>query len=246
MIGLSTMLLYNALYTPLKRVTPYNTEFGAIVGALPPQIGIAASHSLQHPDLSMMAILSETVHDPLCWYSFGLLWLWQMPHFLYLSIRNKNDYTKGGFKMWSGTGIDAERHCKRKSLFYATMLVPLPLMVSMSNVTSFMFAFDGTVLSTMYWATVYKWCFEEKEGQSQKAGKSSFYFNLMYLPSILFLMIIHSKRWKYKKGEFWSTHLAYLQDRGIEHCLFGGVQTYESSELPPYTSIKKDCLKIEE
>ena len=106
-----------------------------------------------------------------------------------------------------------------------------------------MFAFDGTVLSAMYWMTVYKWCRQEK---GEKAGKSSFYFNLMYLPAILFLMTIHSKRWKYKKGEFWSTHLAYLQDRGIEHCLFGGVEHYESSELPPYTSVSRDCLKIKD
>lgn len=249
MIGFSTMLLYNALYTPLKRVTPYNTEFGAIVGALPPQIGIAASHFLHHPDSSMMDILMDTVHDPLCWCTFYLLYCWQMPHFLFLSIRNKRDYLNGGFKMWSGiaigaNGLDAETRCKRKSLFYGTMLVPLPLMVSLCNVTSMMFAFDGTVLGVAYWMTIWRWY--RQHGEDQKAGKSSFYFNLMYLPAILFLMTIHSKRWKYKKGEFWSTHLAYLQDRGIEHCLFGGVEIYEPSELPPYTSVTRDCLKMKD
>merc|ERR1712129_236083 len=132
--------------------------------------------------------------------------------------------------------------CKQKSLFYASLLVPLPLLVSWSNVTSFMFAFDGTVLSAMYWMTVYKWCHEEK---GEKAGKSSFYSNLMYLPAILFLMTIHSKRWKYKKGEFWSTHLAYLQDLGIAHCFVTDAESYEPSELPTtYTSLKKDCLYL--
>merc|ERR1712154_72058 len=118
---------------------------------------------------------------------------------------NKRDYLNGGFKMWSGTGHDADTRCKRKSLCYASMLLPLPLMVSLSNVTSMMFAFDGTVLGVAYWMTVWRWYREEgghskgdqSKSDSSKAGKSSFYFNLMYLPAILFLMTIHSKRWKY-------------------------------------------------
>merc|ERR1711997_1327095 len=86
----------------------------------------------------------------------------------------------------------------------------------------------------MYWMSVYKWCHEGRGEKNQKAGKSSFYFNLMYLPAILFLMTIHSKRWKYKKGEFFSTHLAYLQDKGIKHCLYDHNNDYESSQLPSY------------
>eukprot|EP01084_Bolivina_argentea_P182842 315590_1 len=57
-IGISTLFMYNAVYTPLKRLTPYNTEFGAIVGALPPQIGIAASHYQSNMDPSFINVLS--------------------------------------------------------------------------------------------------------------------------------------------------------------------------------------------
>eukprot|EP01084_Bolivina_argentea_P187058 322294_1 len=224
-IGISTLFMYNLIYTPLKRITPYNTEFGAIVGALPPQIGIAASHYNSNINPSFLNVLSDTIHDPLCWYSFILLYTWQMPHFLYLSIRNKNDYIRGGFKMWSGE-YEGDSLCKKKSLLYTSALIPLPMLLAYSDVTSWMFACDGTVLNTLYWMSVYKWY----KSKGDKDGKRSFYFNLLYLPSILFLMILHSKRWKYSKGDFFAIHLAWLQDKGIQHCLYE--HEYEDSGLP--------------
>jgi len=228
-IGVSTLFMYNAIYTPLKRITPYNTEIGAIVGSLPPQIGIAASHYHQNIDnATVLSVLHDTINDPLCWYTFCLLYMWQMPHFLYLSIRNKSDYIRGGFKMWSADNIGGDVLCKRKSLIYTTMLLPLPLLLSYSNITSYMFAFDGTVINALYLMSVYKWY----RSKDDKAGKSSFYCNLLYLPTILFLMTIHSKRWKYKKGAFLGNHLAWLQDRGIERCSYE--HEVEPSELPKH------------
>lgn len=229
LIGLTTLLLYNGIYTPLKRKTPYNTEFGAIIGALPPQIGIAASYHYLNGNIGTS--LMDVMCDPLCIYTFALLYIWQMPHFLYLNIRNKQDYIRGGFKMWSSVDDDDNNLCKRKSLIYSSFLLPLPLLMSYSNITSYMFAIDGTMLNTLYLLSVYKWY-----NNKQNNGKSSFYFNLIYLPAILFLMTIHSKRWKYKPGEFISTHLAYLQDKGIEYCTWVDVNDdkYESSQLPQY------------
>ena len=226
LIGLSTLLMYNGIYTPLKRKTPYNTEFGAIIGALPPQIGIAASYHYMNMDNNT---IFDIICDPLSIYTFLLLYMWQMPHFLYLNIRNKQDYIRGGFKMWSSIDDENNNLCKRKSLIYSTFLLPLPLLISYSNITSYMFAIDLIFLNIFYLLSVYKWY------NNRNNNKSSFYFNLIYLPLILFLMTIHSKRWKYKheQSDIISTHLAYLQDKGIQHCFIKHDQDkYEPSELP--------------
>merc|ERR1711933_716589 len=115
----------------------------------PPQIGIAASHYYTLSAIgdcapTMCEVLSATVHDPLCLYTFLLMYTWQMPHFLYLSIRNKADYVRGGFKMWSADHIGGDALCKRKSMMYASLLLPLPILTAYSQITSFMFAIDGS------------------------------------------------------------------------------------------------------
>ena len=228
-IGITTLLMYNLIYTPLKRITPYNTEFGAIIGALPPQIGIAAAYFYNNNNNDIYSI-SDIITDPLSIYTFLLLYIWQMPHFLYLNIRNKNDYIRGGFKMWSSFDDKNNTFCKKKSFIYCSLLLPLPLLMSYSNITSYMFIIDGTSLNLLYLYSVYKWYYNKDNNN----GKSSFYFNLIYLPLILFLITIHSKRWKYTKGEFFTTHLAYLQDKGIEFCLFDHKNKYQQSNLPQY------------
>ena len=38
-LALSNLLLYCAVYTPMKRLSPSNTSLGAVVGAIPPLIG---------------------------------------------------------------------------------------------------------------------------------------------------------------------------------------------------------------
>ena len=235
LIGGSTMLIYNFIYTPLKRKTPYNTEFGAIVGALVPQIGIAASYHNILNSSDNMDVLWNVINDPLSWYLFVLLYSWQMPHFLYINIRNKIDYMRGGFIMWSNDKYnindDNNMLSKRKSLKYSLTLLPLPVLLSYYNCTSYMFAFDGSLITAAYIFSVFKWY---NEGNNGKYAKKSFYINLIYLPLFLTLMIIHSKRWTYKKGEFISTHLAYLQDKGIQYCSHVNIDDYEPSNLPNY------------
>ena len=66
LMGLLTAVVYLLLYTPLKPKTPHNTAIGAIAGALPPVGGwTAATGVLSGEALAL----------------FGILFLWQFPHF---------------------------------------------------------------------------------------------------------------------------------------------------------------------
>ena len=83
-LGLSNIVFYNLLYTPLKKVTIFAILPGGIVGAIPPMIGwTAAGGMLNHPNIIYLATL---------------LFLWQIPHFWILVIRHGKEYEKAGFK----------------------------------------------------------------------------------------------------------------------------------------------------
>ena len=83
-LAAATILIYLAFYTPLKRRTAWCTIVGAISGAIPPVIGwTAASRSL---DLG-------------AWVLFGILFTWQMPHFLAIAWIYRDEYAQAGFVM---------------------------------------------------------------------------------------------------------------------------------------------------
>src|SRR5215468_5687345 len=76
--------LYVLVYTPLKRITWWNTTFGAIPGAIPPLAGWAAA----------------TGHvGPGAWALFAILFAWQHPHFFAIAWIYRDDYRTAGFKM---------------------------------------------------------------------------------------------------------------------------------------------------
>jgi len=48
LLAVSNLVIYCALYTPMKRMSTANTSLGAVVGAIPPLIGWAAATGTLH------------------------------------------------------------------------------------------------------------------------------------------------------------------------------------------------------
>jgi heme o synthase len=87
-LGLIASAFYNGVYTPwLKPHSPFAAVPGAIPGAIPPVIGWVAG--------------GGSVIDAGAVILFGILFLWQMPHFWALALRYRSDYAAGGFPMVS-------------------------------------------------------------------------------------------------------------------------------------------------
>ena len=78
---------YVFVYTPLKRVSSLATVIGAVPGAIPPMMGWSA-------------VRNEL--DPAAWVLFGILFFWQLPHFLAIAWLCREDYARGGFPMLTG------------------------------------------------------------------------------------------------------------------------------------------------
>ena len=81
----AAIVYYDVVYTMwLKRTTPQNTVWGGICGALPVLIGWAAVTG----SLNLRALVL-----------FGVVFLWQPPHFYALAIKFKDDYRRAGIPM---------------------------------------------------------------------------------------------------------------------------------------------------
>ena len=82
LLGGAALVGYLAIYTPMKRVTSLATLVGAVPGAVPPMMGwTGASGQLETG----------------AWVLFGILFLWQLPHFLAIGWLCREDYAQAGF-----------------------------------------------------------------------------------------------------------------------------------------------------
>ena len=83
LLAILTLLWYNGIYTPMKRVSPWAILPGALVGALPPAIGwTAAGGTLGHPHILFVAFF---------------FFIGQIPHFWLILLRHGKDYEQAGF-----------------------------------------------------------------------------------------------------------------------------------------------------
>ncbi|PCJ62281.1 MAG: hypothetical protein COA79_04255 [Planctomycetota bacterium] len=86
-------MIYLYLYTPLKTRSTLSTFFGSIPGALLPIMGWLAKYD-SISDYSKIFITHHLIIVLLAL----MLFLWQIPHALIITIRYKNDYMNAGMK----------------------------------------------------------------------------------------------------------------------------------------------------
>jgi heme o synthase len=168
-VALTTLLTYVALYTPLKTRTSFSTVVGAIPGALPPVIGWAAIAG----ELPIKA-----------WLLFGIMFLWQLPHFLAIAWMYRDDYARAGFPMLPVIEPDG-RSTARQSVVYAAALVPLSLAPTLVHMTGDAYFAGALVLGIAFlWITI-RFARTRKVSDARRV----FFFSIAYLPLLWILMI---------------------------------------------------------
>ncbi|MBC8523315.1 protoheme IX farnesyltransferase [PVC group bacterium] len=169
-IAFLTILLYVIVYTPLKPRTTFNTFVGAVVGALPPLIGwSAATDSLTGG----------------AWLLAGILFLWQIPHFLALAWKYKDQYEHGGFAMLPAVDPSGEL-TGRVSVLASLCLVPLCLLLTIEGTTTSLFAIGGSLLSL--WMTFVSFLFWRNP--SHNTAMRMFLASIIYLPALFIFMLL--------------------------------------------------------
>jgi protoheme IX farnesyltransferase len=168
-VALTTLIVYVAVYTPLKRRTSFSTVIGAIPGALPPIVGWAAASG----EVTAKA-----------WTLFGIMFLWQLPHFLAIAWMYREDYARAGLPMMPVIEPDG-RSTGRQSLLYAAALVPVSLAPTPLHMTGQIYFAGALVLGLGFlWLT-----FRFARTRSTRDARRAFFGSLAYLPLVWILMI---------------------------------------------------------
>ena len=168
-VALATLLTYLVVYTPLKRRSSFGTVIGAIPGALPPIIGWAAGDGT----LPLQA-----------WTLFGIMFLWQLPHFLAIAWMYREDYARAGFPMLPVLEPDG-RSTGRQSVVYAAALVPLSLAPTLMRMAGEVYFAGALVLGLAFLGLTLQFA----RTRATRDARRVFFGSIAYLPLLWILMI---------------------------------------------------------
>ncbi len=174
-LGAATLALYVFVYTPMKRVSSLATIIGAVPGAMPPMMGCTAA-----------------VDDigPLAWALFGILFFWQMPHFLAIAWLYRSDYQKGGFPLLTLASIEggpsAGSRTAQQMVLYAAALIPVSILPNVLGASGLLYFVSALVLGLVFLA--YSFAFGYR--QDARAARRLLLVSVVYLPVVLLLLVV--------------------------------------------------------
>lgn len=164
-----TSLIYLAVYTPLKRVTPLCTIAGAVPGALPPVTGWVAAQG--------------TIGDGAV-VLFAILFLWQIPHSLAIARLYADEYARAGFRLLPVVEPDSRR-TERVVLSYSAALVAVGMLPTVLGMTAGLYLAAALVLGGLLYAAAIAF-FVQRAG----AARLLLLASLVYLPALLTVMAV--------------------------------------------------------
>lgn len=169
LLGLANVALYALVYTPLKRLSSMNTLVGAVCGAIPPVLGFTAvENTVTAPALALA----------------GVLFIWQIPHFLALAWWYRDDYARAGFRMLSVTDIRG-RFTGGVVVLYSLLLIPVSLLAGLVTRASGWYDAAAVILAgAMVWAA----CGLARH-RSRQAARRAFLTSVIYLPLLLLMLV---------------------------------------------------------
>lgn len=165
----ATLITYAAVYTPLKPRTSFATVIGAVPGALPPVIGwAAATDSLSSGG----------------WVLFGIVFLWQLPHFLAIAWMYREDYARAGFAMLPVIEPDG-RSTARQAVAYAAALVPMSLAPTLAGMATTTYFVGALILTLLFFGLAIRFAMTRHRTDARRL----FFGSITYLPLLWVLMI---------------------------------------------------------
>ena len=167
-LGVLTCLSYLLAYTPLKKRTVWATFVGAFPGAIPPMIGwVAATGSLGRG----------------AWLLFGILFLWQFPHFYAISWMYREDYARAGIMMLPVVDREGTRTF-RQIILYAAALVGVSLLPAVLGLAGIVYFFGALVVCT----ALLQVCLWAASNKTNARAKWLMHATVLHIPLLLGLM----------------------------------------------------------
>jgi heme o synthase len=169
-LAAAAILGYVLVYTPLKVRTPLALVIGAVPGAVPPLLGWTAVTNALDPGGLVL---------------FGILLVWQIPHFIAIALYRKTEYARAGIRVVPLVRGDAV--AKIQAVAWAGALVPLSLLLTPLGVAGSFYLTAAMLLGMVFLA----WAFT---GLDDAAGarwaRGYFLASLAYPPALTAALVI--------------------------------------------------------
>lgn len=165
-----TIVIYIFAYTPLKRISTFNTLVGSIPGAIPPMIGWAAARGRI---------------DAGAWSLFAILALWQLPHFFAIAWMYRDDYSRAGFQMISMDDRSGERSASQ-SVFFCILLLIVAGIPAFLEIAQWIYVPIELALGGLFIAMAMRFL----RLRTREAARTLFVTSIVYLPFLLGALVL--------------------------------------------------------
>ena len=163
------MISYVLVYTPMKTRTPLNTLVGAIPGALPPVVGHAAvAGQLALPQLVL----------------FAILFCWQIPHFLSIAWRYREDYARAGMQMLPVVDPTGRRTAITMLLYMGGLGIA-SMVPFVTQMVDDRYAVVAVLLDVLFFVPILVAALTRREA----AMRMTFVVSIIYLPLLMLTMV---------------------------------------------------------
>ena len=168
------LVSYVLLYTPMKRQTATALLVGALPGAIPPLIGwTAATERLDLPGVLL----------------FAVMFLWQVPHFLAITLFRKEDYARAGLIVQPNEP-GGEREARANIVRYTVALVGVSLLFVPIGIARGGYLAIALVLGAVFLGYAVAGL---RRGAGRRWARNLFLLSLLYLP-LLFAALLLDRR----------------------------------------------------
>lgn len=164
-----TVAVYVYIYTPLKKISPFNTAVGAVAGALPPVLGWAAASGRLDGGAAVI---------------FAILFFWQFPHFFSLAWLYRDDYARAGFAMWPVVQPDGSRTSRQAVIGSAALLAASLAPLALGKGTVWYAGIAGVLGTALL---LLGWGFHRQRTVSR--ARRLFLASVLYLPLLLAVLV---------------------------------------------------------
>jgi protoheme IX farnesyltransferase len=170
LLGAIALVSYVAIYTPMKQYTPAALFVGALPGALPPLMGwTAVTGSVAVPGLVL----------------FGVLFFWQIPHFIAISVFRQEEYERAGLKVLPS--VRGMQSAKIQATVYAGVLWVVSLLLVPYGLAGTLYLVAAAALGAyFFWAALRGFWTEDANAWAKKL----FVASLLYLTALFAVLIV--------------------------------------------------------
>ncbi len=170
LLGLSALVSYAFIYTPLKQVTSFAVFVGAFPGAVPPMLGWVAATGHFGLEAGLLFIVQ---------------FIWQFPHFWAIAWVLDDDYNLGGFRLLPSAG-GRDKNSAFQILMYTLFTVPVGMLPWAFNLSGIYSLITAVLLGVGFCYYAFKLYFSCEIADAKKLMFASF----VYLPVMQLVYVL--------------------------------------------------------